>query len=167
MDAATKNISLVSLDFAITQLGQREVPARSNKGPMVNEYLKSVGLKPGYAWCQAFVYWCVLQAARQLGLHCPAVRTAGVKDCWNRTPAERKILIAAARANHELVSPGDQVILIFKDGAHTCFVERIEGEVIHTVEGNSNTNGSRDGELVCRHERHFSDPTIVGFIKYS
>ena len=47
----------LALQIAQGQLGQSEQPMGSNRGPMVNEYLKAVGLNPGYAWCQAFVYW--------------------------------------------------------------------------------------------------------------
>ena len=167
MEALKQNISLEALKVAISQLGQIEEPKGSNKGPMVNEYLKSVGLDPGYAWCQAFVYWCYLQAAKAAGIECPVVRSAGVKDCWSRTATNKKIFILMALAKHDLVAPGDQVILLFKNGGHTCLVEKIEGDVIHTIEGNSNTDGSREGYEVTRHQRHFNDAAIAGFIKYS
>lgn len=47
-----------ALRRAITQLGVCEHPPGTNSGPMVNRYLSSVGLGPGYPWCMAFVHWC-------------------------------------------------------------------------------------------------------------
>ena len=57
----TTPLAAAALRYAQSQVGQREQPKGSNRGPMVDKYLASVGLQPGYAWCQAFVYWCYLQ----------------------------------------------------------------------------------------------------------
>lgn len=45
------------VQIARSQLGVGEVPSGSNSGPQVNNYLASVGLGPGNAWCAAFAYW--------------------------------------------------------------------------------------------------------------
>ena len=45
---------------------------------------------------------------------------------------------------------------------HTGFVERIDGTSIHTIEGNTNDTGSREGYEVCRRIRKIN--TIKGFI---
>ena len=42
------------LKKARKEIGVCEVPPGSNRGPVVNEYLKSVGLRPGFAWCAGF-----------------------------------------------------------------------------------------------------------------
>src|SRR5438552_610371 len=91
-----------ALQIAIGQIGQSEQPLGSNSGPMINEYLRAAGLNPGYAWCQAFMYWCYQKAAVELGITNPTIRTAGVKDCWSRTPAKLKILTAHILATPEL-----------------------------------------------------------------
>jgi len=157
----------LALQFAISQIGQQEQPIGSNSGPMVDEYLKCAGLNPGYAWCQSFVLWCYWKAAQQLAGANPVVHTAGVLDCWNRTAVQFKITQAEALKHPELILPGYQFCL--KEGkasGHTGLVERVDGNVIHTIEGNSNTNGSREGYEVVRHQRLISEADLLGFICY-
>ncbi len=161
-------IAGIALQVITSQLGQKEIPHGSNSGPMVNEYLKSVGLNPGYAWCQSLVYWSYNQAALKAGLHNPVVRTAGVMDCWLKTPAASRINAADAIANPQLVLPGYQMILDYGQGTgHTGLVESLNGVSLTTIEGNSNTDGSRDGEMVVRQtKRTLNDKVLKGFIKY-
>lgn len=157
-----------ALEIAQSQVGQCESPIGSNAGPMVNEYLKSVGLNPGYAWCQAFVHWCYGKAARQLNIPNPVCKTGGVLDCWNHTDEKKKVIKKKAQLQPDAIKPGDQFILLFRNyGGHTGIVEKIEGTVIHTIEGNSNNNGSREGYEVVRHQRNFTDNALIGFIQYT
>jgi len=169
--ANSGTISSVALQIAISQLGQSEKPIGSNSGPMVNEYLKAVGLSPGYAWCQAFVYWCYTEAAKKLNLPNPVVKTASVHDCWNKSIT--KLLRRDALNDPELIKPGDQFILFFGNNTgHTGIVERAERNaesgmyLLHTIEGNSNNNGSREGYEVVRHQRELNHTALQGFIKY-
>ena len=163
------NISLsgLALQSAISQLGQKEEPKGSNKGPMVNLYLKSVGLNGGYAWCQAFVHWCYDQAAAVGKVANPVVKTGGVHDCWNKADKAFKKAKAEVIAQHSVVVPGSQFILLFPNGnGHTGIVEKIENNVIYTIEGNSNDDGSREGYEVVRHKHNLTDKSLVGFIIY-
>ena len=88
--AVTKPVSALAkemLRIASGEVGVREDPPGSNRGPKVDEYLKSVKLKPAggsYAWCAAFVYWCFREAAKSLGVENPATCTAGAQDVWNQ-----------------------------------------------------------------------------------
>ena len=163
----TTPLTLRALEVAITQLGQQEDPAGSNRGPMVDKYLRSVGLNPGYAWCQAFVYWCYATAAAATGTKCPVIRTAGVRDCWNKTPLSQRLSRKEAVTDTTTIKPGYQFIMLFAGGnGHTGIVERVEGTYIHTIEGNSNNTGSREGTAVVRHIRSITDPALQGFIMY-
>ena len=108
---ADPNIALV-MQFAVSQNGVMEDPKMgNNRGPQVDKYIQSVGLNPagnpplGYAWCAAFVYWCYQQAALQLNLKNPCVKTAGVQHHWDTTTG-KKILAADALADHTLILPG-------------------------------------------------------------
>lgn len=165
--AGTVPLATLALQIAQGQVGQREQPVCSNSGPMVDAYLQSVGLKPGYAWCQAFVHWCYQQAALQLKQQNPVVKTAGVMDCWNKTAVQFKITNAAAQQHSDLVLPGYQILLSYGGGeGHTGLIEKIEGRQLHTIEGNSNNNGSREGFEVVRRMRTLEDKLLLGFIKY-
>ncbi len=154
-----------SLEVATRQLGVREIPKGSNAGPEVEIYLKSVGLNKGYAWCMAFVYWCVSTAstastgsatvATSTTTRNPLKKTAGVLDQWNSKP-ELRISIPV---------PGSIFIMDFGKGqGHTGFVEKVlSNGKIQTIEGNTNADGSREGYAVCRRIRSISQ--CKGFIK--
>lgn len=173
-------LASAALEIARSQVGQLEYPIGSNRGEMVDKYLASVGLNPGYAWCQAFVYWCYERAARQSCRENPVVRTAGVWDCWNRCANAAKDGQAVAVrlpkeevvGNSQVLQAGDQFIMIFRNHTgHTGLVERVafaadRVPILHTIEGNSNADGSREGYAVVRRQRKLSDSTIKGFIRY-
>ena len=166
----TETLAAAALQAAESQIGQCEKPKGSNSGPMVNEYLHAVGLAPGYAWCQAFVYWSYETAAKKLNLVNPVVKTGSVHDCWNRCLANStvtKLLKADVSQRPDLIQPGDQFILLFSGNeGHTGIVEKVEGAILHTIEGNSNTDGSREGYEVVRHQRNIADKALAGFIRY-
>ncbi|MDI3319122.1 CHAP domain-containing protein [Pinibacter soli] len=151
-------LAQAALQIAATQIYVQEVPKGSNAGPQVEKYLKSVGLGKGYSWCEAFVYWCVNEAARNLGLVNPLVKTGGVLNQYN-TCTLRKL---PNRSN--AVKPGDIFIMDFGGGnGHTGFVESVGSGVITTIEGNTNNDGSREGYEVCKRTRPLS--AIKGFIQ--
>jgi hypothetical protein len=49
---------------------------------------------------------------------------------------------------------------------HTGLIESVEGAVLHTIEGNSNNSGSREGIEVVRNRRLITNALIQGFIHY-
>ena len=154
-----------ALDIGKTQIGVAEVPLGSNGGPQVDQYLASVGLGTGFFWCMAFVYWVYNEAAKQLGRKNPLVRTGGVLMHWKDTTA-KKILTADAINNPSLIKPGQIFIMDHGGGkGHTGIVTAVEGGSIRTIEGNSNTTGSRNGIAVVELVRKIN--TIKkGFIEY-
>lgn len=148
-----------TLQIAISQLGVEENPKGSNSGPQVNQYLKSVGLGPGFAWCMAFVYWCVNEACKQLVIENPLLKTGGVLYQLRHTKC-RIIPVKSWQA----VKPGDIFIMEFKNGkGHAGIVKSIRNGIVHTVEGNTNDEGSREGYEVCERERSIT--SIKAFIQ--
>lgn len=137
------------------QLGVKEFPKGSNTGKQVEVYLKSVGLGKGYAWCMAFVYWCVLQDFVANGLKTPLKATGGVRDQW----------IYCKKWAVKIPQAGDIFIIVYENGTgHAGFVEKILPDgMIQTIEGNTNDEGSREGYEVCRRKR--SIKSITGFIR--
>lgn len=129
------------LDIARQELGKKEVPQGSNWGPDVQKYLKSVGINYRQPWCMALCYWVVEQYCKQEGIKNPLYKTGHVGQQNQKCPALRVTQ----------PQPGDIFIIVFKDGSGHCgFVERVEGDRIYTIEGNSNNNGSSNGYEVCR-----------------
>jgi hypothetical protein len=147
-------LSEKTLQIAISQIGVQEIPKNSNAGPDVEKYLKSVGLGKGYSWCMAFVFWCASEASIKTAIKNPLKKTGGVLAMWNACPHLRVISPL----------PGDIMIMDFGKGlGHTGIVEKVVGTQIHTIEGNSNDEGSREGYEVCRKVRQKS--TIKGFLR--
>lgn len=148
-----------ALEIAITQLGVEEHPRGSNRGPEVDEYIKSVGLDPAgkYAWCAAFVYWCFEKAAESMGRQNPLSKTGGVLDQW----AKRK---GAFRVTGS-PQPGDIGIMDFGKGVgHMFIVEAAHLDHTDNIEGNTNDDGSREGYEVCRRTR--SRNKILGYLRF-
>jgi hypothetical protein len=151
---AASQLALRSLEVARTQLGVREATGH-NDGAAVESYLRAVSLGKGYAWCQAFVYWCFNQAAKALGVENPTAKTAGVLDHWTKTKGLKT----------KSPQPGDVFIMDFGGGkGHTGFVKEVKGNMIVTVEGNTNDANSREGDGVYERMRPIS--SCIGFIRY-
>ncbi|MDA6072081.1 CHAP domain-containing protein [Flavobacterium sp. AC] len=143
-----------TLEIAITQIGVEEIPRNSNAGPAVEKYLKSVGLGKGYAWCMAFMYWCTKEASLQLGIENPLFKTAGVLAMYNK----KKDLVVTDP------QPGDIFIMDFGKGqGHTGIVEKVDKNIIYTIEGNTNNDGSREGYGVFKRQRKTN--TIKAFLR--
>jgi len=118
-----------------------------NSGPVVDKILASVGLEgTGAPWCAA---WVVFVGDEAFGKqHNPFPRSAWspafvVKPTWDRGKG---------------VTPGpaDAFGIYFQSlrrVAHTGLIERIEGKMAITIEGNTNDNGSREGDGVYRKRR--------------
>ena len=147
----------------------REVPVNSNRGPEVEAYLQRVGVPPGNSWCCAFVFWCFDEAAKSGGRPNPMVKTAGCLDHWSRAKAAGTPLVGSREAvnSTDLVKPG--MVFIMDHGAgkgHTGLVERVDGGLITTIEGNTDASKTREGGGVYRLNRKIVEVN-KGFIDYS
>jgi hypothetical protein len=152
------------LEIAITQIGVEEAPGHRNTGKEVEKYLASVGLQSGLPWCMAFAYWCYGESAKELGVANFLIRTGGVLHQWNEQQPIRKIVLDKVLKNPSIIKPGAIFIMDYGKGTgHTGIVEKIVGNLVHTIEGNTNDEGSREGYEVCRRTRKLS--SIKGFIQ--
>ena len=155
-----------ALNMAITQIGQQESPRGSNWGHPVQDYLAAVGIHFPASWCMAFVYWCYDKAGVKVSfgdtLKNPLLQTGGVLKQWN--DIERIMPVVKRKFSDPL--PGDIFIMDLGHGLGHCgFVEDIEGDILHTIEGNTNDTGSREGFEVCRKKRQIGKP-IIGYLRF-
>lgn len=145
-----------ALEIAVKQLGVHEDAAHTNHGPQVEKYLASVDLPPGNSWCMAFVYWNFEQAAEAMGRQNPLLKTGGVLLQWQKRKDQFRALTP---------QPGDIFIMDFGKGlGHTGIVEKVDDDLVYTVEGNSNDEGSREGYEVCRRVRPRGK--IAGYLRF-
>ncbi len=161
------------LEIASSQIGVREKPPNSNRGPEVDLYQLAAGLNPanGNAWCVAFIFFCFEQAAAELRQENPMVEKAHVLTHW-RLAGERgvpRIFGKDAKADPGLIKPGHIFAMAVgtKGQGHSGLViEVLRDGRFKTIEGNSNEAGSREGIGVFARERKPSEINR-GFIDYS
>lgn len=170
-DTAADTLLARVLEIAALQEAKpvREIPVNSNRGPEVDAYLRRAGATPGLSWCCAFVYWCFDEAARSTGRTNPMVRTAGCLDHWRRASGAgaRRIAAAAAVDNPALVKPG--MIFVMDHGrglGHTGLIEKVNGGLLTTIEGNTDASRTREGGGVYRLTRKVGEVN-AGYIDYS
>lgn len=140
-----------------SQLGVTEATGK-NDGVAVEKYLASVGLGKGYAWCMAFVYWCAKQASAKVGINNPLLQTGGVAAEWR----------SARGVRTTVPRQGAQFFIIHGDGTgHTGIVTGVlQNGDFHTIEGNTNDAGQREGIKVMRRTRNVKDKDMQGFKVY-
>jgi hypothetical protein len=122
----------------------------NNRGPQVNEYLKSANSKPGNAWCASFVYWVYKQCDSTFKLNSPA---------WSPSWFNKKYTIYTRGVDKDIkAQSGDVVGYYYQEKnriAHVGFFYRKTDKYIITVEGNTNEGGSRDGDGVFKKLRPY------------
>lgn len=142
----TKNQSIETV--YTSQIGVRERTG-NNDGVDVEKYLKSVGLTKGYAWCAAFVKWCYDKAG---------VNTTGINAMALSLHDKNKLVYYQNKIIKE-PQKGDAFTLYYlKLGriGHTGFYDgRLNDVSYRTVEGNTNEQGSREGDGVYRKYRSY------------
>lgn len=139
-----------------SELGVRELGV--NAGKQVEKYLSYVNLNRGQPWCAAFICWVYGQA----GVDHP--RSGWTPDLfplskiiWSKTsiyPA-RQIRGSAPPVGYP-PDTGDIFALFFPEKnriAHAGFIDQWKDPWLITVEGNTNSSGSREGDGVYRKRR--------------
>lgn len=170
-------ISELALQFAISQIGQQEIPKGSNRGPMVDEYQERVGLdlRRGSPWCMAFIFWCFDEAAKEMKVYNPAIRSAGCLDVWhraNKLDYPKQLTATKAKTDWSRVKPGMIFILETNKNTgagHTGIIKSVNPltGILNTIEGNSNEDGSREGWKVALLKRRRINSINIGFIDYN
>ena len=144
-----------------SQVGVRE--EGSNRGAYVELYLESVGLEAGLPYCAAFVSWCYQNA----GVQAPI---SGWVPSFSRK-ANR--IYQRGRFQKKTPQTADVFLIWYPSlnrPAHIGFIDQWDSSWIITVEGNTNDNGSREGDGVYRKRRlkkqiwvvsNFIDPPLI------
>jgi hypothetical protein len=140
--------------IAESQVGVRE-SGGSNSGAAIRKYQAATSLEPDkWPWCAAFVDWCIaewLKDAEAVAWLALKVRTPeawrpktalayGFLNWAKNRPNTSDILLPTEKAQ-----AGDIVMYTF---SHVGIVISDNGKTIQTVEGNTNGEGSRDGDGV-------------------
>lgn len=127
--------------YAISFQGTEEKPRGSNSGPLVDQFLAYVGVKPGNPWCCAFVCYVLRQFP------------------WLGKPKIGLVRQFAEKFEANFTGdpiPGDIGYLIRSDGTgHIFFVIGVSKDEVLTSEGNvSDSGGAGYKAMVGRRNRN-------------
>jgi len=133
------------IEVARETIGWREEPG--NSGPVVDKILASVGLEgTGAPWCAAWVVYVGDEAFGKKNN--PFPRSAWSPDFVKDPKWDR--------GRGQTPDRADAFGIYFqslKRVAHTGIIEKVDGKWAVTIEGNTNDNGSREGDGVYRKRR--------------
>ena len=164
-------LGLVATATAEADKGVRETG--KNAGVDVEKYLKCCGMTKGSPWCAAFVSWCVMTAR---GAAKPPKWCSGsAVSLFQMARAQKAVCVTPVDADFKSKVKAGWVWSRAQDDAaaaaarkgvwcqgHTGIVVKVDEVGWHTVEGNTNAAGSREGDGVYRKTHKWSDAVIVG-----
>ena len=165
-------LALIATATAEANKGVREIG--KNAGPDVEKYLHCLGMTKGSPWCAAFVSWCVMQSR---GLAKPPKWCSGSAVSLFQMSRNSKTCVYVVPTEMEYqakVKPGyiwsraqdATAAAAARKGSwcqgHTGIVVAVDATGFHTIEGNTNAAGSREGDGVYRKLHKWSDDAIIG-----
>ena len=123
-----------------------------NAGPEVREYLRAVGLGEGFAWCAAFVTYCLLEGGWSKE-RMPANRASA---CAWFAWGEREPAIGVT-SDVRLLKRGDLVGWCDRAAwhGHIGLLLGVHGDSVSTIEGNTDAQGGSEGDGVYRRVRRW------------
>ena len=165
-------LALIATATAEANKGVREVG--KNAGPDVEKYLHCLGMTKGSPWCAAFVSWCVMTSR---GLAKPPKWCSGSAVSLFQMSRNSKTCVYVVPTEMEYqakVKPGyiwsraqdATAAAAARKGSwcqgHTGIVVAVDATGFHTIEGNTNSAGSREGDGVYRKLHKWSDAELIG-----
>lgn len=147
------------VETALKEVGVEEVNG-TNCGPRVNQYKAATRLDPEepWPWCAAFVCWVVREAMATSGIKETATfkrpTTAGAWNLENWSLAQDNST-QTKKPHKGDIKAGDIVVFTFSHVGIAVGEPDDEGW-LSTVEGNTDSSGSREGGGVFRKRRKLS-----------
>ena len=148
----------------IIACAQQHLSARAretgfNEGPWVRSYMNGQEGK-NWPWCVGFVQTVFDQSLSFSGKRYTDFMPPTFScDVLGQHALKQKNLLRNKdlKRNSTLVKPGDLFLVArtASDWTHTGIIEKVEGNVFYTLEGNTNQAGSREGVAVMRRLRNF------------
>ena len=140
---------------------------QNNSGPWVRAYMDGHEGTPWF-WCMGFAQAVMDQAASIQGKNFKNLMPLTYScDTVGTTGLQKNILtrFQVARNNPALIKSGDLFLLqkSLNDWTHTGIVIAVTGDVIETIEGNTNGAGSSNGNAVVNRIRNYRQSKLDFF----
>lgn len=116
-----------------------------------------------WPWCAGFVSYILKQTCQSLNIPLP-IKTSFSCDFLAASAKKKGIFVKGSKiADKRKITPGSFFLSrrTSTDWVHTGIVIRSEDEVFHTMEGNTNDEGSREGYEVCRRIRGYKKKDFI------
>ena len=133
-----------------------------NRGPWVRLYMSGHEGTP-WAWCAGFACFCLLQASKSVGTALPIVPSFSCDSLAASAKTKQRFLAELRPNDRHRITPGSFFLVrrTPTDWIHTGIVVSAESEVLHTIEGNTNDEGSREGYEVCARVRGYKSMDLI------
>lgn len=140
------------LHVANSYVGEKETG--TNWGPFVKATLKLSGIGVPAPWCAAFVKRCLVEAGWTLN---GPTYSASTYWWWHWAKSQKRLLVPK-KSEYHLIKRGMLFVWNGASGGHIGIVVSVDPEAgtISTIEGNTNSAGSREGDRVARKTRPIS-----------
>jgi len=138
------------VNVARAEIGVEEIDG-TNSGPRVEEYQAATSLGgTGWAWCAAFVCWCVREAAKAAGVAFtdtfkrPTTAGAWALEAWSLA---QDVSTWTKKLPGRDIKPGDIIVYSFSHCGIAASEPDEKGNFT-CIEGNTDHAGSREGGSV-------------------
>lgn len=133
-----------------------------NRGPWVRLYMDGMQ-GADWPWCAGFVSFCLRQAAETLGVAIPIVTSVSCDSLAASAKSLGRFVAEPARHARSQIKPG-WLFLSRRtptDWVHVGVVTEASMDVMDTIEGNTNDDGSRDGYEACARMRGYPSTDFI------
>lgn len=141
------------ISIAKSQVGYHEGRSNGHWNNHQKYALEVPGLGWNYGgpWCATFVSWCAMKAG--LADYYPRTATVATAMGWFKQKGQWS----------EYPAVGAQVIYGTSGSSHTGLVYDYDSTYVYAIEGNTNTNGSAEGDGVYNKKRVRRDNYVHGY----
>jgi len=138
----------------------REVGGQ-NKGPWVRLYMDG-NEGADFPWCAGFVCFLLKQACDAHKIELPIEPSVSC-DSLAASAKRESVFLSEKDAKSTSVRPGSFFLVrrTDTDWTHVGIVTRDTADIIETVEGNTNDEGSREGFEVCARKRGYKSKDFI------
>jgi hypothetical protein len=161
--AGNKSLGQMLVAYAKQHLKQhpREIGGQ-NMGPWVRLYVQG-NQGRDWPWCAGFTCFLLREGCKSLGRPLPFGTSVSCDTLAANGKVKGVFLKEPSPANRSQITPGSFFLnrRTRTDWTHTGIVLDADNEVLRTIEGNTNDEGSREGYEVCQRTRGYKEKDFL------